>query len=122
MSILKLEDFIEDSISQIVNGITKAQEKIKKTGASINREGLKVSVPDLNGKRYDERTLEIEERINFDIAITCEENTETKGKISIGVLNLGLGLGSDGKSENKGRMLNKLNFSVPIIYPKIKNE
>ena len=53
--------------------------------------------------------------IEFDVAVTTTEGTETKG--GIGVFVVAVGLGSQGKSDATNSSSSRIKFSVPIFLP-----
>jgi hypothetical protein len=112
---MKLEDFISDSISQIVSGLNKAQNKIAPE-ASINPEGMSLMHEQLEGRRYDHKTSSLEEFIEFDIAVTQESGTGTTG--GVGVFLGAVSLGSKGESENKEISVSRIKFRIPIVFPR----
>jgi len=112
---MTIKEFVEDTLTQIVDGVQAAQERIGKSGASINRKGMTLRFDHLEGRRYDPKTAEIEERVQFDIAVTVEAGTGTKG--GVGVFMGAIGLGSQGQSNNKDTYVSRVQFNVPIIFP-----
>jgi hypothetical protein len=112
---MKLEDFISDSISQIVSGLKKAQNEIH-PDASINPKGMSLMHKQLEGRRYDQKTSSLEEFIEFDIAVTQETGTETAG--GVGVFLGAVSLGSKGESENKETSISRIKFRIPVVFPR----
>lgn len=53
--------------------------------------------------------------VKFDVAITLEQDTETKG--GIGIFMGAVGLGSQGASTNSQTSLSRIQFDVPISFP-----
>lgn len=72
--------------------------------------GVEYSIGEVE-RRSGERVSLLE----FDIALTVSQATETKGGIAV-VVGF-LGLGSQGKTEKTNDSLSRVKFSVPIVLP-----
>lgn len=111
---MKLEDFVSDTITQITRGVLSAQGQLQDTGALVNPKlqtmGVECSIGEVE-RRPGERVSLLE----FDIALTVSESTETKGGIAVAVGLLGLG--SQGTTEKTNDTLSRVKFSVPIVLP-----
>jgi hypothetical protein len=116
---MTVKEFVEDTLVQIIEGVQAAQTRIGKSGASINRFGMTLRFDHLEGRRYDPQTAEIEEMVRFDIAVTAEGGTGTKG--GVGVFLGSIALGSQGQSTSKDSQISRVQFSVPIVYPSSKH-
>lgn len=113
--LMTIKDFIEETLVQIVQGVHAAQGRIEQSGASINRVGLKLHSDHVQVRRYDVVSMEVEDSVTFDIALTTEAGKEAKG--GIGVYLGAVGLGTQGQSNNKESAISRVQFTVPIIYP-----
>ena len=107
---MKLQDFVRDTLVQIVTGVQEAQEGLKDSTAKIN--------PQLYGATQD-KILSHEgysvDMLNFDVALTVEKGTETKGGIAV-VAGF-FGAGSQGKSEDHSGTVSRVSFKVPMTLP-----
>jgi len=112
---MTVKEFVEDTLVQIVEGVKAAQERIGSSNAFINLKGMTFQTNQLEGRRWNPQTLELEERVRFDLAITNESGTGTKG--GVGVFLGSVALGSQGQSANKDVILNRVQFSIPIVFP-----
>lgn len=103
---MELHEFIRETLSQIVVGITEAQrcDVIIKSNAAI--------VPIGQGLTDDDR---LNQAVQFDVAVTTELGSEAKG--GIGVFVGPVTLGSAGRSEKNTDSRNRIQFSVPIYLP-----
>ena len=115
---MKLEDFISEALIEIVSGIKRAQTSTESTGAKINPKGYIVPQGKLVGQKWNSKNGDTTEVIEFDIAVTTTEGTETKG--GIGVFVGAFGLGSQGRSEAQNSSVTKIKFSVPIVFPSVE--
>ena len=110
---MELQQFITESLKQIVGGVVDAQQFVKEKGGSINP-----SVSGLPNRSWDERTCTHVQEVEFDVAVTATEGTETKA--GIGVVTAFLALGSQGKTDKSNVALTRLRFIVPIALPSRK--
>ena len=113
---MNLEDYIAETLQQIVSGVAKAQEIATKHGASVN--------PYLRGNSTVNSAVEMiptatsgvyAQLVHFDVALTVKDGTGTKGGIGVaaGIINLG----SAGQSSNENTAVNHVKFTVPIALP-----
>ena len=112
---MTVKEFVEDTLVQIVEGLKAAQERISPSGAFINPKGMSFQIPQLEGRRYNPKTFEVEEQVRFDLAVTNESGTGTKG--GVGVFLGTVALGTQGQSANKDLVVNRVQFTVPIVFP-----
>lgn len=102
----EIKDFVRETLVQIISGVVEAQisESVKQTTAAIAPAGQGVQ---------DEELLN--RLVEFDVAVTTESGSETKG--GIGVFVGPMGLGSKGRSDSSKALINRIRFSVPIYLP-----
>lgn len=116
---MELQDFISSTLIQIARGIEKAANELDDSKAVVNPRNVNTNVPqeaDIYGvldtqKRY----FKVVQKIDFDVAVTAEKGTETKGGIGIQVGSVGLG--TQGKSENISSSVSRIKFSIPMTLP-----
>lgn len=111
---IKLEDFVSETLRQVLNGVVKAQEHAAALGAEVNPSTARFRT-DQGMQLYDRRDGSLIERVDFDVAVTTTEGTETKG--GIGVFVGPLGLGSQGQSNATNQSTSNIKFTVPIKFP-----
>ena len=112
---MQLQDFISQSIQQIVNGIRQSQQE-NKTDARINPSGLKLGSSLKQQELYDFENQMLLSSVEFDVAVTAEETTGTKG--GIGIFVGAVGVGSQGKTDTRSSSVSRIKFTVPIALPK----
>ena len=120
---MKLSKFIEETLSEIAAGIDGANQRLKSTGAVVNPPNMYVQ-SEGNSKIFavwDKKALEmhpIVELIEFDVAISAGQDTETNANagVSISVVKLGAG----GKSLNKSDESSRVKFHIPFVYPRAR--
>jgi len=67
----------------------------------------------------NEKTLrQAVQRIDFDVAVTATEGTETKG--GVGIMVGAIGLGSQGKSDASNASQSRIKFVVPMVLPSMQ--
>ena len=103
---MKLEDFISETLEQIISGVEKAQDETKKSLAIINP---------LKGA-YQLRVQTVE----FDVALSEMKSKKAKGVI--GVFFPPVGVGGQGQSHTSNISTNRIKFSVPLILPHKQKE
>jgi hypothetical protein len=111
---MKLEDFIYESITQIIGGVKKAQNFAAENGASINPVSLRQSKSS-GDSYYDDNSLRPAQLIDFDVSVSTKEDDEISGKAGIFVSVLKLGI--EGKEGSQNLTSNRLRFSVPLMLP-----
>jgi hypothetical protein len=117
---INLQDFISETLKQIIDGVKTAQEHAAEAEAYINPRG---AVPASSGSvdgGYIARSLSslgdvVIQSISFDVAVTATEGTGTKG--GIGIVVGPVALGSQGKSDTINSSVSRIKFSVPIVLP-----
>lgn len=112
---MQLQDFISESILQLVNGIQDAQTK-NTTNARISPSNLKLGTSVTQKELYDYDSHMLLSSVEFDVAVTAEESIGAKGGIGVFVGSVGVGV--QGKSDTKSSYVNRIKFNVPIVLPK----
>ena len=111
---MELREFISETISNVIFGIEDAREKIKGTDGKINPP---VMADGEISKSEDPQGREIEE-IEFEISLKLEEKEGSKA--TIGVFSGIFGGSVEGKSASTNQAVNKIKFSIPIVFPRHK--
>jgi hypothetical protein len=111
---MKLEDFISESITQIISGVKKAQDYASQNQALINPITLQQGKAS-GDSYYDSRTLRPAQVIDFDISVTTKEDGKVSGKAGVFVSVLKLGV--EGSEGTENQTSNRIKFSVPILLP-----
>lgn len=103
---MQLEDFVAESLRQVVAGVKRAQETTGGLGGIVNPQS-KGYAPGIN-------------RIDFDVAVTAVEEAGTKG--GIGILGGVVGLGAQGESNASNTTASRIKFSVAVALPAIESD
>ncbi len=96
---MELDEFISSTLSQIIIGVKDAQ----------NQHGKLV-----NPASQQSRQGEVFKYVEFDVAVTVEENNGMDGKAKISVMGSGFGGGASATTIEKSST--KIKFSVPLKY------
>ncbi len=115
---MELKEFVTESIKQIVDGVNDAIPYAAENGSRINPK-RQVFYTNNVGTRSDPKDGASIEAIEFDVAITITEGTQTKA--GIGILTGLVGLGAQGQSEATNTSLTRLRFVVPLVLPTTPN-
>ncbi len=109
---LKLKDFITESLTQIVEGIREAQKQTAETGALINPV---VGVSSEGRIAYvDDRHNQFAQRVEFDVAVGATEERKAAGKV--GVLWVVAG-GVEGEKTSGTETASRIRFGVYVAFP-----
>ena len=110
---MELRNFIKETLHQIAWGTNDAQKELP-TGAKIAPGGL-VPLNSSTAGFFNKNTQEVATLVEFDVAITTQEDTATKG--AVGIFVVGVGLGSQGQSNSSAASSSRIKFSVPVHLP-----
>ncbi len=115
---MELKDFVAESIKQIIDGVNEAKRYAAENGSRINPE-RQIHNANNASSRADAKTGASIETIEFDVAVTVTDGTQTRG--GIGVFTGIVGLGSQGQSDSSNSSVSRLRFVVPIALPSTPN-
>lgn len=111
---MDLKDFISQSLTQIMAGVKEAHSNIKGSGGWINpdiRHSKSLPIVGMKGTAH---------MVEFDVAVTVNEDSKVKGGTGIFVGAVGLGLRSDiGSSDS---VMSRIKFNIPVAYPRMVQE
>jgi hypothetical protein len=111
MTDMDLKDFVEQTLTQIMEGIKAAQAKTDH-GGLISPAVLHYGSVS-NGIQSD--AGEYPEMVDFDVAVTAERGTGSKG--GIGLVVGPVTLGSTGQSNEQNSSVSRIKFRVPVVLP-----
>jgi hypothetical protein len=94
---MDLKEFIEETVKQIIDGVIGSQKHAKSVGAKVAPFG-------------DAR------KVSFDVSVTVVDDKESQGKAGLSVWSLGAGISS--KNETTNTLAHKIQFDVPIYFPR----
>jgi hypothetical protein len=115
---MELKEFVAESLKNIIDGVTDAQEYAKGKNAIINP-NYPLSFDKILGfaQYYDEDQFgHYHQIIEFDVAVTT--SSETESKVGGGIFVAAASLGAAGKDKQGDSMYSRIKFSIPIELPK----
>ncbi|MBP7052952.1 MAG: hypothetical protein KBE65_18255 [Phycisphaerae bacterium] len=98
---MKLQEFVNESLREIIAGVKEAQEYAKDNNATVN-----ASPPTLRPPIKE---------VEFDVAVTSIEGSQAQA--GAGIFVAGLGLGAKGKMDTSNSSATRIRFSVPVCLP-----
>lgn len=111
---IQLNTFIAETLQGIVEGIVAAQQKLEGQNTTVNP--LNVASPSKNisivSYASQQATVQL---IDFELSLA--ETGSNQAGARIGVIFSSIGLGAGAKTEATTSAVNKVKFSVPIIFP-----
>jgi hypothetical protein len=107
---MKLDEFITQTINQIIDGVAASQEHAVEKAAWINPPIIASRVMSL-----PESNLSPAQPIEFDIAITTTKTSEAKG--GAGIFVAGVGIGAQAEAGTAGMNVSRIKFTIPVILP-----
>lgn len=117
---MELKDFVEGTITQVIEGVSAAQKACEKGDATVapgpGGGHFALTAPSIVASKIP--TLSSGHpltMLDFDVALTVTEGSATKGGagIAIGVL----ALGTQGQSSMQNSSVSRIKFAVPIVLP-----
>jgi len=110
---VELRDFISNTLVQIIEGVSNAQEYALSKDAEINpSEGFASNFEKLSRTLKSHRLVHI---VEFDVAVTVAESKQLSGGIGIVVPELSIGY--RGTIGNEKSAISRIRFSIPLILP-----
>lgn len=117
---MDLKEFVSETLKQIFDGVTTAQESVKSLGGKINPDVFctnvdRVTTPMLKVREGGGRPVS---QIVFDVALTITDTSGKAGKA--GLVVWGVGAGVEGSSQTTNSTVSRVKFSVNVELPPAK--
>jgi hypothetical protein len=123
---MELREFVSETIKQIIDVVSQAQEYAHEHNAWVN--------PGVGGfSFYERKNFAIfgssvidggnpmyAQIIEFDVAIIASKGGEAKGGAGLFIASIGLGL--TGKTDFSNSFVNRIQFSIPVILPQTQEQ
>ena len=119
---MKLEEFIATTLTQIINGVQKAQLDTKDATveqgetALVNPKFVYGADDAPKGKHYPMVGGGIVQMVDFDVAVTTQESADVKA--GLGVFVAGFSFGTKGGVSSQDSAISRIKFQVPIALPR----
>jgi hypothetical protein len=115
---MELKEFITETLSQIIDGVSEVQEKYRDKNVLICPDDIQGAngdyhIEDSRCYEYYTRKTKVQ-FIDMDIAITVTEKDGNKSGIGIAKF-INAGISSENIQQNES--VSKINFSIPIVLP-----
>ncbi|MBU2590579.1 MAG: hypothetical protein ABIJ24_03490 [Nitrospinota bacterium] len=123
---MNLDEFIETSLKQIIDGVKNAQVATKLPGKHptktdvINPAVMYGADSAPKGKYFATTSRNLVHFVDFDVAVTTDSASETKGSLSIKVA--GFGVGGGGGAKDRDIVVSRIKFQVPIMLPQSSDQ
>lgn len=117
---IEVEEFVRNTLCQIVAGVVSAGRLVQDTGAEICPP-IKTDLAKLakEGREISHRGLPIRE-VEFDLAVTASKEKGAKG--GIGVVVSVIKLGTEAQTKSQDQRESRIKFSIPLTFPILGKE
>nr|WP_156696911.1 MULTISPECIES: hypothetical protein [Pseudomonas] len=113
---MELKQFVTAVLTEILDGVKDSQRAIEHAREGEVNPQLATNQGALqNQGRLVSRWGQLVQTVKFDVAVTVEEGTGTKG--GIGIFIGAVGLGSQGESKTSQASVSRIQFEVPVALP-----
>lgn len=113
---MDLQEFITETLTQIVQGVEAAQKNVSSYGAEINPKLVgTVDTVSKGGGGIKTKNGNYAQMVEFDVAVTAIEGSGKKA--GIGVVSGIVSLGTTGQTNNENSTTSKLRFKIPLSLP-----
>jgi len=113
---MQLKDFVEQTLTQIVEGVEAAQRKLEASTAQVNPASRGRRIVHGNGTRTEGPKRFPVKEVEFDVAVTTQ--AAQGEKIAAGVFVAALGLGARSDATSGSSQVSRVKFSVPLSLPR----
>lgn len=110
---MKLDDFVAETLKQIIRGVAAAQEHSHTHDANINPATARFN-SDTEGYAFCRKTGMPLQKVGFDISVTvAEEQTSANNGGSVGYISVT----SVNLNSSQNSSVSRIQFEVPILLP-----
>ena len=102
---MKLQEFVKESLLQVINGVKEANESLDDNRGSVNPAGR--GPP--NGRTVGGVPLQ---DVEFDIAVLVSEGSDMGGGLTV------MGIGGKGSISETNSSVSRIKFQVPVALPR----
>jgi len=114
---MQLDEFVRETLTQIVTGANQANEKLKPEGALAFPS---YSIDDNGRLLYNSgKWIPTIATIKFDVAVTVGEEQGKSGGVGVAIANVGFGAKRTEGSSNTS--VSRVSFEIPILLPQHKS-
>lgn len=105
---MNLKEFIAETLNQIVDGVVEAQSYAKGKGAEV-------APTIVTSKGYGNTYRPTQQEVEFDVAVTVQENQEKAGRGGLRVA--WFDFGGEVSSGEQSATVSRVKFGIPIDLP-----
>lgn len=111
---MQLDDFVSETLKQIIKGVVEAQEFGNGKNAKVNPDSARFHSPTAAVQTMCQETGVPLQHVAFDVAVTVseEKNEEGKGK-SVGSISVS----PAGTNSTQNSSVSRIKFEVPVLLP-----
>jgi len=117
---MNLKEFISETLEQIISGVSDAQTNLPGDGEVNPHIWMAQRGDAAKHKILESNSGKWIHLVKFDVAVTVAEGSDTKG--GIGLFVGPVTLGSSGGSKLENSSVNRIQFEIPVAYPKTDSE
>jgi hypothetical protein len=103
---MNLQVFVEETLKQLIAAVKNSQKFAKDNNARV--------IPDNAGTEHALSGHPVN-NVEFDVAITVTEESETKGGLGVAIATFAIG--STGQTSNANSTISRIKFTLPIGWP-----
>ncbi len=108
---MKVSEFVQETLREIVKGVKDSHGPVQKLGGAVNPKGCQYLSPSAGSVQH-KKTSRIGQDVEFDIEVSVAESKRVEGGAKIPVLSV------EGERVSENRVVNRVRFKVPVIFPK----
>ncbi|WP_127559261.1 trypco2 family protein [Saccharospirillum alexandrii] len=122
---MDLKDFVKESLVQISNGISEANEELADCGALINPLHITTHTDGSQsyGRTGQPRNIHTDsrvvEKVEFDVAVLAEKGEAANARLKLSVASIGFGGGAG--TETTDRSESRIKFTIPVVFPGVES-
>jgi hypothetical protein len=109
---MELNEFVKETLLQIIQGVHEAQSLAKEYGATVNP--CRITGNDLLQSTINNKSCTVQ---NVDFVVGLTSSTSEGTKLGIGVMLGSFGIGSKTNTNDNHTAATSVKFSVPIALP-----
>lgn len=116
---MELKEFIKKSIVQVTEAIIESNDELREKDAVVNPGKIQVNSEESQAygraSQLAKHHTRIVQKLDFDIAVTVQDEQQAGAGAKISVMSLTLG--ADGGVNYTNKSESRIKFAVPIMYP-----
>jgi hypothetical protein len=113
---MKLEDFVSETLQEIIRGVLGAQEFAANHGGEVVPPDVFYQGGATSERYWDQKDDFPVASIEFNVAVTAAEESSAKG--GAGVFVGPFGVGTQGTLDSANQSVSRIKFTVPMKLPK----